>query len=268
VTDDDITAVLDRLVGGLDDEVGDWHDILERSARPVHTVEGSLLRRRRRPWRSGGGALLLGATVIVTALVVLIVASSWRGGPTILERAAAALPAPTSGQILYESIALRFKGHPVTHIHLGLAGAPPHRFRVTSDGIPTADVGGTLRGVTGLSYDSSSGDLIPVAFGFRVSQSDLDPAAFIRAALASGRAQLDGKTTIRGHDVLRIRVNSNLYGRSVLIALYFVDAHTYRPLRVVFTPGSRTGASLRDLPQSSSSSSRTEGLTPCRSATR
>ena len=244
MNDGDITALFDRLVGRLDGEVGDWDDVLERSARPARAVEQSPRRRSRGPWRSRQGVLLVGAAVVVTTLVVLTVASPWRGGPTILDRAAAAIPAPTSGQILYESIAIRpsisgARGG-VTHVHVWLDGASPHRFRVTFDGPQPGDIAGTLGGVTGLSYAFSDDVLDPVAFYHPVSQSNLDPAAFVKKAIRSGRAQLDGGTTLRGHEVLRIRVSSTpLFGRPQTIALYFVDAHTYRPVRVALIATAR-----------------------------
>jgi hypothetical protein len=215
--------------------------------RLISAVGTLLVVLHRHPWRSSRSALLLATSVVVTALVAITVASPWRGGPTILERAAAAVPAPTPGQILYESIELRFKGHPLTHIHIGLAGTPPHRFRVTSNGIPQADVGGTVGASAAQRYEISTGELISVDLRFPVSQSDVDPVSFIRAALTSGQARLDGKTRIRGRDVLRIRVNSSPFGHSVPTALYYVDAHSYRPVRVVFPPGVFTGPSLRGL---------------------
>jgi hypothetical protein len=195
------------------------------------------------PRRSSRSVLLSGAAVAAAAVVALTVAAPWRGGPTILERAAAAILAPTSGQILYESIAI----HPsisgarggVTHVRVWLDGASPHRFRVTFDGPQPGDIGGTLGGVTGLSYAFSDDVLDPVSFSGPVSQASLDPAAFIKKALTSGRAQLDGTTTLRGHEVLRIRVSSNPFGHPQPIALYFVDAHTYRPIRVALIATTR-----------------------------
>jgi hypothetical protein len=76
-----------------------------------------------------------------------------------------------------------------------------------------------------------------VEFDMRVSRSVLDPIAFARSSLASGRARLDGSATIRGRKVLRIRVTSHPFGREVTHALYFADALTYRPVRIVFTRG-------------------------------
>jgi hypothetical protein len=251
VNDGDIRALLDRLVVAPDDEVGDWEDVLERSAPRSRAPEP---RRRRRPGRPGWGLLLISAAVVAAALV-LTVTSPWRGGPRALDRAAAAVLVPTPGQILYESITIRpstsgARGG-VTHVHVWIDGAPPHRFRVTFDGPRPADVGGTLGGVTGLSYAVSHDVLDPVAFAFPISQSDLDPAAFIKNALASGRAKLDGTTKVGGRPVLRIRVSSRDGGRLVPIALYFVDAHTYRPVRAAILPTPRLDPNRLGFPLSS-----------------
>jgi hypothetical protein len=243
VNEPEISAVLDRLVERFEGEVGDWDDVLERSARPVGAVVQGRPRRHLRSWRSGRSVLLLGAAVAVTAVAVLTVAAPWRGGPTVLEQAAAAILAPSSGQILSEDIAIRpsISGarRGVTHVHVWLDGASPHRFRVTFDGPQPGDIAGTLGGVTGLSYAFSDKVLDPVSFSRPVSQLSLDPAAFIKDAITSGRAQLAGRSTLRGREVLRIRVSSSPFGHPQPIADYFVDAHTYRPVRVALIAAER-----------------------------
>jgi len=67
----------------------------------------------------------------------------------------------------------------------------------------------------------------------RVSRTVLDPAAFIRQSIESGEAEPAGETTIRGQRVIRIRVSSPRYSLLEPAALYFVDARTYRPVRIV-----------------------------------
>jgi DNA-directed RNA polymerase specialized sigma24 family protein len=89
---------------------------------------------------------------------------------------------------------------------------------------------------TGLNYVASDDALYRAAFQFRVGELDLDPAAFIRTALSSGRAKLDGRTTIRGRNVIRIQLSARFDGCLVSIALYYVDPKTYRPVRLVFPP--------------------------------
>ena len=250
MNDRDIRSVLDRLVDTLDDEVGDWRDVLERSDKRDHAPEPSRPRRWR-PMRPRWAFVLVGTTVVVAALA-LTVAAPWRGGPTILERAAAAILAPTSGQVLYEGIVM----HPstssargdVVHVHVWLDGAPSHRFRVTFDGFERGEIGGRLGSVTGLSYALSDDVLDPVTFYRPISQAALDPAAFIKKALTSGHAQLDGRTTLRGHEVIRIRLSSDYFGRPQPIAVYFVDAHTYRPVRVTLLAATRLDPSRIGFP--------------------
>jgi hypothetical protein len=202
--------------------------------------------------RSRRRVLLLGAAVAVAVAVALAAVAPWRGGPTILDRAAAAVLAPADGQILYESITIgRISGvrGGVIHVHVWIEGASPGRFRVTYDGPgQPGDVGGTLGGVTGLSYFPADGVLDPVAFYHPISQSDLDPAAFIKKALTSGRAQLQGRTTLRGRDVVRIRLSSRFSGRLTPIAIYLVDARTYRPVRITMLATTRPDPYLLGFP--------------------
>ena len=93
------------------------------------------------------------------------VTSPWGRGPTILDRAAAAIALPAAGQILYENITLHVTPtrppervraallklppgalHPPyafdLRVRVWLTGAAPHRFRLTEHG----DVRGRIRG--------------------------------------------------------------------------------------------------------------------------
>ena len=101
MSDRDVTDVLDRLVGNVDDEVADWEDVLERAAEPV---------RKRWSWRPRPRYLLAGAGVVVAAVVALTIAEPWHGGPSIVDRAAAAILTPNSRQILYERVIFRPSG--------------------------------------------------------------------------------------------------------------------------------------------------------------
>jgi hypothetical protein len=267
VSDRDIKDVLDRLVGSLDDEMGDWEEVIERLGELSQPVEERRGGRRRGPWPERR-LLLLAAAVLVTSLAALTIASPWQRGPSILDRAAAAIPAPAANQVLHVSVVIRarlpcrlpkppFTPSKLRHLRLcavkgrtavWLDGAPPHRFRVFAVGPDgrSDEAGGSVGGTGGLGYHPSENVLDPVQFDFRVSHSDLDPGGFVRAALASGRGRLDGSATIRGRKVLRIRVTAHRFGREVTDALYFVDGRTYRPVRIVFTPGYKTD--LRGVP--------------------
>jgi hypothetical protein len=91
-----------------------------------------------------------------------------------------------------------------------------------------------------MNYIASTNALYRAAFQFRVSQSDLDPAAFVRTALRLGRAKIFGRTTVRGTEVIRIQFSAwyrtPAARRLEPIAIYYVDANTYRPVRVVSPP--------------------------------
>jgi hypothetical protein len=219
------------LVAAIDRELEE-----ARRARPRRTLA--------RPWHSRWGALLFATTLVAAAFLVLTIVAPWQSSRTILDRAQAALLAPSAGTILYERVTV----HPivfsprgtVARVQLWVDGARPRRFRMTFGGAWRVELGGTLGTSTGLNYVASDHALHRAAFPFRVRQSDLDPAAFIRTALRSGQAKVDGRATIRGHDVIRIRVNAWFNApsgrRLEPIALYYVDARTYRPVRFVIPP--------------------------------
>lgn len=185
--------------------------------------------------RNRRGGIALGAVTAIVAALGLAVASPWSGGPSVVDRAAAAIAAPSAGQILYERIVLRAGGpapagsHPVppTPISIWLDGGTPRQFRMTFTpalpGRPPGEVGGRVGSTTGLSYSRADDVLSPLLFFVPAGNTVLDPAAFVRDALTSGRAKTDGKATIRGLETVRIRVPG---------ALLYVDAGTYRPVRV------------------------------------
>src|SRR5262249_34130583 len=171
-------------------------------------------------------ALLL-ATVVAGALVALTLASPWQVRASALDRAAAAIAAPASDHILQQGIAVHagpFNRRGAVNVHISLSSPPPRRFRVTFAGPDgPLEYGGTLGGRRGLSYDAAGGVLDPLVFDAPLSESDLDPVAFVRTGLASGRARTDGTTTIRGRRVLRIRIPSSFSRTGAPVALYFVD---------------------------------------------
>jgi len=214
-------------------------DLVEAIDREIELGHRRIPRRRRFEWRAASVVVAFAAAT----LLALTVAEPWRGSPTILDRAQAGLLAPAGGQILYESVTVHLKGpdkpEPVTRVRLWLDSST-HRFRMMFSGPRQVVVGGTLESSTGLNYVPSANALYRAAFQFRVRQSDLDPAAFIKTALSSGRAKLIGKAMVRGHQVIVIRLSTwfnGTYARLLKpIALYYVDADTYRPVRVVAPP--------------------------------
>ena len=259
------------------DVVADWNDVLRRSTPHAGSDKQRRWGMLPRQWRPRRRLLLLGMAFAVAAAAALTLASPWRGGPSILDRAAAAIAPPGPDQILYASVAahtsvpcssslsrMRKNGWldlskarqlprcpEKSRAAVWLDGAPPHRFRVVSVDREEGrlESGGTVGGRNGLSYHP--GDVLdPVAYAYPISLSDLDPVGFVRAALASGRARLEGTATIRGKNVTRIRVTARRFGRDVTDALYFVDANTDRPVRIVFPAADRDvrGVPMINLP--------------------
>jgi hypothetical protein len=220
-------------------------DLVAAIDRELEEAQSTRLRRTpQRPWHSRWSVLLVATGVVAVALLMLTVAAPWESSPTILDRAEAAILAPSEGSILYEKITV----HPivfssrgtVARVQLWLDSAQPRRFRLRFSDAWQAELGGTLGTSTGLNYVAPDHALHRIAFPFRATQSDLDPVAFVRTALRLGHAKLDGRATIGGHDVIRIQLSTWFTAptghRLEPTALYYVDAHTYRPVRVVIPP--------------------------------
>jgi hypothetical protein len=271
MTERDIRALLDHLVEPFEGEGGDWEDVLERAVEAK--LAAPLWPRRLLTLRGRGRRVLLFAAAgALTAVVLLAATAPWRGGPSVLDRAAAAIASPGPGQILFESITIH--GTPmipperlrallphwppgvprppyrlVAHVNVWMAGASPYRFRLTEAGsqsgrlggrlvtmhLPPTEIGSTLGAVQGLGYDAAAQDLYPLAFDSPVGRLQLDVAGLIRQAIRSGRARVDGTAVVVGRSVVRIRVFADVYGRLQTVALYFVDAKTFRPVRVEIT---------------------------------
>jgi hypothetical protein len=245
VDDRDVTDVLHRLVGDLDDEAADWKDVLSRAAAPQQLLV---------PKRSRPRFLAAGAAVAAAAAVAVVIAGPWEGGPSILDRAAAAILTPSPNQILYERIAFRpsgivHMGHlPTVPIEVWVDGAPGGAFRITTEspppfpGVPgktyrpspltPVETGGHVGSSDGLSYTLSNGTLFASPFFAPITKGKLDPAEYVKESLTSGRATVDGTTIIRGRRVVRIRILGRPEFKTETTALFFVDAHTYRPVRI------------------------------------
>lgn len=244
-------------------EASEWPRVL-RDAQAAPASSGGTLSRIQRVadrlgWRGRAALLAVLTGAAIGAAVVLT--APWSSSPSILERAAAAITGPTSTQILYENILIRPTTSPkvAIRVRVWLQGSAPHRFRIVSDARPPSgratlatdhlDVGGTLGNTDDVSYGVADKVLDPVAFQWRFLEGDLNPVAFIKTALTSGRgcprafcvARLDGKTTISGRAVIRILLTYRPPGQAATTVLYFVDAHTLQPVRVTLND---TGGSL------------------------
>jgi hypothetical protein len=211
----------------------------------------------------------VGLALIAAGLAISVVAF-WRGGPPILDRAAAAIAVPAEGQILYENITIQVTPAPYpgsvraavprlppgalhppytfdVRVRVWLTGTAPHRFRLAEDGdmrgrvrgraatrrLRSAEIGGKLADTQALSYDTISGALVPTTFWSPVKRSDLDVAEFVWQSITAGRAKVDGTTWLHGQQVVRIRIFAKHYGRLMAVGLYFVDGQTYQPVRAV-----------------------------------
>ena len=260
-----LRLALDELVPPSD-EIAEWDDVLARSAAPG-----------RRTW-APTRRILVAAACAAVALGAFAIAGPWRAGSSIVDRAAAAITPPSAHEILYESIGIRIRPprrvppgfrsrFPILwtgSAHVWLDGAAPRRFRVTMSGrflypkpmsARPGELGGTLDGFNGLVYDAASRTLLAVAFDFRVTQRVLDPAAFIRTALTTHHARVLGSTTIGGREAIRILLRARIFDRFEDLATYYIDAKTYRPIRVVinsldFDP-TPSGPSLPGMPLTS-----------------
>jgi len=231
VSEREITTLLDRIAPDVEGETGDWEDVLRR---------GGLDRHERHPLRQWGLALV--AAAIAAAGLALGVTAPWQSGPSVLEQAAAAISAPGPGQILEERIVIqshvRVPGPRIFHVGVWLDGAPPHRYRATLDrplldSLGRAEYGGMLGRPGGFSYSATDKALDPQGLA-ALRQADLDPAAFIRDAITSGRAKVEGTSTLHGRRVRQILLTSE---SSAGLARYLVDAKTYRPVRVSLIAG-------------------------------
>jgi hypothetical protein len=211
------------------------------AARVYALVTAHSNRSRRRPSRF---VVVIAIAIAAVTVATLGLTAPWHGGPNVLEKAAAALATPTPGTIVSEDVIVHAqptKGGPgfTVRMQIWLAGTPSHRFRVrlvgpSRPGGQTAatEIGGTLGRPAGLTYDPTNDVFVPATIGFPINATDLEPSAFIRAALGSGRAQLEGTTTISGRKVIRIRLETPINGHPAASTTYEVDANIYRPVRV------------------------------------
>src|SRR5262249_46467743 len=74
-------------------ETAEGDDVLER-ADALRETAGLTKRVRSLFPRRGRGLLLFAATGVATALILLAATAPWRGGPSVVERAAAAIASP------------------------------------------------------------------------------------------------------------------------------------------------------------------------------
>jgi hypothetical protein len=178
---------------------------------------------------------------VVAAAAVLTISAPWRGGPSVLERASAAIRAPSASQVLSMHFRERRSG---CCRELGggdalvwVDGSTPRHFRALfpGAGAPFDEGGGTLSGRSVRSlyrYDRRTNTLQRLSTGSRVSTTDWDPVAIVREALDDGRAHVTGQTTVAGKPAIRIVLSLRDRRGVPGTAVYYVHPKTYRPIEI------------------------------------
>jgi len=227
----------------------DWQAVLRDAREAMIDYERSAPRKppRRTPPRRSVLALL--ATTVIAAALVLTLTSPWRGGPTILEQARAAITV-NAGQVLHERIISTFPNLPrAPHYttEVWLQGAPPLHWRSIVTGlrrVGTLEQAGTVNASRYEQYDSAKNKItLYLNFGpFAITPAD--PIAALRSALASRTAKVEGTRTVAGKRLTVIKINSIVTnprgGWDILpgakpTVTYYVTPASYQPVKIVFT---------------------------------
>ncbi len=234
--DERLRELLERLEPRTSEEP-EWEDVLARlDAQPVRA-------RARWSWRRYGlwRPTLLVAAVAVASAVALGVTTPWRGGPTILQRASAAIRTPTPAQVLHMYYNEKTGG--CCRVLSGLdtelwaQGSAPRHFRVVFPGVeaPFDEGGGSFdrrSGWSGFRYDSRTNTLEPLHTGSHVAKGEFDPVAIVRGALAAGTAHAAGSAVVSGKKAVRIELTALDRQGTRGTAVYYVDPKTYRPIGI------------------------------------
>jgi hypothetical protein len=246
----------------------DWDGVLDRagtehgphtSLRLLHAVGVSSVLRlsRKRPGRTALAFSLVGAIAIA-----LFVSTPWKSSPGFLERAQAALT-PPAGSILHVRTETTWTsinfGCTVTtgpeemwidqtppHLYRKLLsyyfdpqevqGADPRALACTDSG--TTEVGGTLDNPQFLVFEPP--DTLSVSPVYWVGpQRDPDPVGelrdWIREAIANGSAHHEGKATLDGRVVDRIRLDPHpgcpVPPCTTKPSYVYIDPDTYLPVQ-------------------------------------
>jgi hypothetical protein len=94
--DDLLDESLDRICPPQREQA-DWHDVLNRlQASPEAAPSVPTIRRNRSRW------LLTPVPVLAVGLAALLISAPWRGGPSIIAKATAAISAGTATDVLHE----------------------------------------------------------------------------------------------------------------------------------------------------------------------
>ena len=239
---DDVPAVMDDLVPTFANERGDWRDVVSRAQIGIETKQAGVLAPRAPGfWSSRPRFLLLAGLIAVGAAAALALTAPWSVGPTLLQRAEAALTLKP-GTILHTrfvTVDTDLRTGVVTHRVKEIWRDSNGRFRallLPGPGGTRDEVGGTWysAGATRspgptLIFDSATNTIETASFEIAFG----DPVAGIRKALADRLVRAAGTTTINGRTVERLRATAK--GDTTEA---FIDPRTGYPVewRVTFAP--------------------------------
>jgi hypothetical protein len=239
----------------VSDPVGDLRRELVAAAERQHmfVAEGT-----HQPGLSAPRArwLLASVALVVVATAALFITTPWNSSPSFLEKAEAAL-APRAGMILHQKwdVTITSADLACTVRHrpneIWVDGTPPYRFRAYLDDLealplgsprrvlcskpPTAEFGGTLE--PGRTVQFVPPNTLRSALTFQFG-SQPDPVRQLRGAIAAGNAHDEGKATLDGRTVERIRIDDfsvcpDAPGCSHHPAYAYVDPETFHPVQLV-----------------------------------
>lgn len=250
--DPKIATVLDQHTPRLN-ETGDWNQVLA-DAR----VGDYRSRTCEKPRRYGSKRVRAFVLAVVVAIAVSLTSVALLGGgPSVLDRASAAISV-SPDQVLHERIAFTATGGgPLGNNKIGsneiwIQGASPHRYRLLANrpGVDRRvslfpahyEQGGTLGSPARIEFYDSRTNTIQRGPFSQPGRLPFDPATAIRRSLASGHARVEGKRTVEGKPVIVIQLNSlvnDSVGWGVRAggkgtATVLVNPRTYAPVQIAF----------------------------------
>ena len=251
MTDKDpiVSAALDELETHLPAIKHGWPDVLSRATHdpPLRRFQAIL-----KPSSRRNRVVLAMGTGLAAAVVAVGVVGPWHGGPSLVERAAAAI-SPSKDKILHlvmsESDAgttIRTEswqfGDPLEAIRISRSGPGFNRdssMKVTTTST-TSDGSIALRGRT-VGYCPIDRTLRTVADGLSILAASApigalpgsgDPAAQIQAALDSGALHEGSRTRIGAQDVVKLVGRTPGSPDVALDVSYYANAQDLLPVRL------------------------------------
>lgn len=232
-----------------------WVDVLHRSEQTMPRPARGWPRPRRFTLRSP--ATVTAGVAVVAAVVALTVVGPWRSGPSLVERAAAAI-SPTNNSILHIRQTANDHGT-VSQTESWLLGDPIKALRITRHnnggttdwsikptssgyGGPNASDGSSwVRGAP-VAYCQADHTLRTTPDGVSIFGGPIgaipgsgDPTFRLQAALVSGALRDDGTTQLHGQTVLKF--TGALSGLSSSTVTYYAQPTSLLPIRVEWTTG-------------------------------